>query len=250
MAEDIQGIIDYYTNLLIIQYHEQPNAQATIRALVSEAIASGIFFDIRDGYSIDAAVGVQLDVLGKYIGIDRFYRGQSFGTGFFALTPYNEATPPPTKLGLVTYSNWIPGLGPIITYDDILSAEFSLDDDNYRTLLRFKIIQNNINNSHQQIDDSLFEFFGTDVRASSAGNMVMFYFVPFALTQIMAVAIQKKVLPKPMGVRLDYYIPQSRPFFSCITYQNDQNPFNTGFTDYADFGTLEGETLEYENLQS
>ncbi len=250
MSVDIEPIIAFYVNLLIIQYHNKPKAQATIAALIRQVLAHGIFFDIRDGYAVETAVGIQLDVVGKYVGVDRFYQGQDFGSGFFALLPYAQPSPFDTQLGLLPYAEWIQGSGSVLTYDDVLSTTIALDDGSYRTLIEFKIIQNNGNNSHKQIDDSLYEFFGSAVRASSSGNMQMVYFVPYSLSQVMAAAIQKHVLPKPMGVGLNYYIPQRAPFFSCCTYENDQNIYNTGFTDYADFDNMRGETLDYSNLLS
>ncbi len=65
--ETIQSLIDYYTGLLIIQYNNKPKAMATISAISEEMIASGVMFDVRDGYSVDIAVGVQLDIIGKYV---------------------------------------------------------------------------------------------------------------------------------------------------------------------------------------
>jgi Protein of unknown function (DUF2612) len=76
----VQSILDYYSNLLIIQYNNQPKAVAEIQSLVKAIIANNISFDIRDGFNLDInqgaiAIGAQLDLLDLYVGAGRFYNG-------------------------------------------------------------------------------------------------------------------------------------------------------------------------------
>ena len=66
-----QEIIDYYTNLLIIQYNNKPKAIAHIDTLVSPVVMDQLPVDVQDAFNIDNAVGVQLDTLGKYAGVSR-----------------------------------------------------------------------------------------------------------------------------------------------------------------------------------
>lgn len=66
-----QEIIDYYTNLLIIQYNNKPKAIAHIDTLVSPVVMDQLPVDVQDAFNIDTAVGVQLDTLGKYAGVSR-----------------------------------------------------------------------------------------------------------------------------------------------------------------------------------
>ena len=65
------GYSDYYADLLILQYKTQPKARATISALTEKVIADGILLDVINGFNIDTAIGKQLDLLGKYIGLSR-----------------------------------------------------------------------------------------------------------------------------------------------------------------------------------
>lgn len=247
--EAADQIVAYYTNLLIIQYHNQPKAQATIAALIRELTSSAVMLDVRDGYDLETAVGHQLDILGKYIGIDRFYEGQILD-GYFAFTNYNEVVIPDTKRGFDDYTDFPSNNGRFLTYHDVLGVGLRLGDDDYRFILKLKILQNNIDHSHKSIDDGIYLFFGDSIRADSPGNMVMYYFVPVAETEIIKVAIQKKVLPRPMGVRLNYYIPvvDDIPFFAFTTYTEVEPMYGTGFTDYADFGIKQGQTITYDKL--
>lgn len=243
----VQELIDYYVNLLIIQYHDLPKAQATIAALVNILIANGIFLDIQNAYDIDTAVGVQLDVIGKYAGVDRFYKGQDL-QGFFSFIDYSQVNSPPiTAIGFSDYSEYPSKPGKWLIYSQVLSSSLALDDEDFRTLIKLKIIENNSNFSHKEIDDEIFNAFGLDLIPDSMGNMTMNYFVNANAAAIIMVAAQKGLLPKPIAVGIRYIIPQYRPFFGFATYAG-LSPLITGFTDYADYGIESGETLTYSDL--
>ncbi len=64
-------IAEYYANLLIIQYRNKPKAAAMMKALVKPVLIDQMPVAVMNAFDIDGAVGVQLDTLGKYIGISR-----------------------------------------------------------------------------------------------------------------------------------------------------------------------------------
>lgn len=78
-----QEIIDYYADLLILQYKGKDNAYATIQALATMVVMNQLPLSIENAFEIDTAVGVQLDVVGKYAGISRY---QNDFTGPVTLT--------------------------------------------------------------------------------------------------------------------------------------------------------------------
>ena len=71
--------LNYYISLLIMQYRNKPNAEGTLRALVTAALIDGLPSILQNAFNLDTAVGVQLDWLGKYIGLNR--RVKTFTTG-------------------------------------------------------------------------------------------------------------------------------------------------------------------------
>lgn len=245
-AKTVQDLVDYYTNLLIIQYHNKLRAKATIALLIQNLIASGVVLDVRDGFNIDTAVGAQLDILGKYIGINRFYLSQDLHD-FFSLVTYDDPVDPAQRHGFSDYDDFnVVFDNGTLTYNSVVQQNFKLNDEDYRQLLRLKIIQNNSNHSHKDIDAGIFQIFGNTVHADSTGNMHMIYFVPANMSQIIAAAIEKEVLPRPMGVGLTI-IQQSSPFFGFSTYAGI-TPLNTGFTDYANYVSKLGQTLRYNDI--
>lgn len=189
----------YYSNLLILQYHNKPKAKATVEAVTS-VLPDELIQEVNNGFSVDTAVGKQLDTLGSIVGVDRSY---------------------------------------------IDEDEYKLlNDDDFRILIKLKIISNSSNFSHKSIDDALYDFFGNEIRMDSTGNMEITYFVPDGKTNIIIAAIQKEVLPRPMGVRVSYIEEYDKKFFGFCTYQNQQAIYKTGFRDYNDPDKI-GEMLTY-----
>lgn len=119
-----------------------------------------------------------------------------------------------------------------------------LDDEEFRILLKLKAIANNSNSSHYDIDNALYQFFGTDVRAESQGAMEMTFFIPSIASRVIIAAIQKDVVPRPMGVGIRYVIVQNSPMFGFVTYQNQFAVYKTGFRTYDDEDKV-GEILNY-----
>lgn len=67
----VDEIITYYANLLIIQYRQKAKAYATIQAVVQPVIMDNLPLQVQAAFSVDSAIGVQLDILGKYVGASR-----------------------------------------------------------------------------------------------------------------------------------------------------------------------------------
>ncbi len=61
----------YYSDLLILQYIGKPKAYATIGAVVTPVLIDQMPIAVQNAYEIGTAVGVQLDVIGKYVGVSR-----------------------------------------------------------------------------------------------------------------------------------------------------------------------------------
>lgn len=74
-----QELKDYYANLLILQYKgplvhaldDKSKAQATVEANVEPVIMNQLPVTVQDAFAIGSAIGVQLDVIGKYAGVTR-----------------------------------------------------------------------------------------------------------------------------------------------------------------------------------
>lgn len=187
-----QDIKDYYANLLIIQYRNLPNARGTIESLVGESYADGISLDVLNAFDLETAVGQQLDILGKYIGLSR---------------QVNIFLPNQTT---------------------------RLNDDDYRTLLKLKLITNNGRASTGEIKKSLYELFPDTIRVYDNRDMSYTYFVSDTLQDLMTVIVSERLLPLPMSVdyRLIFVSKDVTKFFGFSNYTGINNNPN-GFTRYS-----------------
>jgi hypothetical protein len=64
-------LIEYYVNLLIMQYKGKPKAEATVRLMVDLCLMDMLIFSVADAFDLYESTGYQLDVIGKYQGVSR-----------------------------------------------------------------------------------------------------------------------------------------------------------------------------------
>jgi hypothetical protein len=84
-----------YVDKLVLQYRLQLRARATVAIFAKQLLADDLASQIQAAFTIDTAVGEQLDVLGKYVGIARNI-GTATPVGYFGF--WNIAsTLDPTK---------------------------------------------------------------------------------------------------------------------------------------------------------
>ena len=76
--QGVTALVAYYQNLLIIQYNGKPNASSHIATLVAPVLMSELPSQVLNGFNLTGnylAVGKQLDILAKYVGVKRSYVG-------------------------------------------------------------------------------------------------------------------------------------------------------------------------------
>ena len=248
-SQTIQKLIQYYSGLLIIQYANQPKAQAHIQLLAQTLLASCVYLDVLNGYDIDTAVGVQLDVIGKYVGVNRFWPQENL-TDYFSFTTYTEVDPTgPPKFGFSDYTTFSGfSYNGTLTYSEIVETQNALSDSDFRILIQVAIIQNTCSCGEGEIDAKLFPIFGNEIRRESFGHMKMFYFITTAITPLIQALILKKLFPKPMGVLLTFVQQNSGQMFGFVGYDGIIQAEEYGFSDYANYDTTPGQVLIYDQI--
>lgn len=255
---DITDLISYYANLLIIQYNNLTKASATIELLGNAILASGVAIDVQNAYNIEpslgaTAVGTQLDVMGKYAGVDRFFATINL-INYSATVNYSEASSLPTSppaWGLTTYatfSNY--DYNGTLVYNDIITSENALSDASFLILIQLAILRNNMNFSNQQIDSEMWTLFGGSLRPEEnpTQNMAMYYFIAGAESTLTQAILAKNLLPKPMGVRLSAVININTNMFAMVSYDAQSSPFGYGFSTYSNYATLAGQVVTYSQI--
>lgn len=189
-------LILYYQNLLLLQYRK-PKAQATISALITLLMIYDLMISVRDGYNLDTAIGVQLDILGKYLGVLRVVEGFPLETPSFGYARYGDSFPVPD---IESYSVY--GVTPVspgwISYFDGQST-YMMTDDEYRIILKMAVARKNGNSSVQEIDSVLFPAFSNNYLAIE-GPMTIEYQVQTAFKRLAQLVQGAGLFPKPMAV--------------------------------------------------
>lgn len=186
-------IINYYANLLILQYLGQPKAYATIQTLVTPVVMDQLPARVMNAFDLtgaNPATGVQLNIIGKYAGVSRS------GFGFSGPITLNDAD-----------------FLPLIQLAIIRNSEGSSLSDIQKLLNRF-------------FPAEILVFDYANMRmsylvSSSAGGQ-----------SFIQLAVAEGLLPRPMGVALAavIYAPVITTFFGFRTYSlpaHNSSPFNS-----------------------
>ena len=203
----LNSLLDYYSNLLIIEYNGKPRASATIKMIANLILANLLILQIRDGFDWKTAVGVQLDIIGKWIGVTRDYKGSLYWGNTFLSYPKSSQLVPDDDTdtlqhGYSDYSTFETDTGGVLTYENLGFVEQSLSDDDYRVVIGLKIIKNSINNTCKNIDDAIWEYFNEQVYTTWDTPHEITYHYPASMGTIINVCNYKNVLLAPTGVSI------------------------------------------------
>lgn len=202
----LNSLLDYYANLLIIQYNGKQKATATIKMIASLILANLLIFQVRDAFDWITAVGTQLDVIGKWVGVTRDYKGSLFwGQTFLSYPKSNQLVPTDAtdslQHGYSDYSTFDTDTGGVLTYENLGFVEQSLSDDDFRVVIGLKIIKNSINHTAKNIDDAIWAYFNKTIYTTWQPHEVTYHY-PASMENIINVCNYKNVLPAPTGVSI------------------------------------------------
>lgn len=191
-------LVDYYLDLLILQYRGKPNAMAIMRVFLEAMVFFETIIAVENGYDINTAVGAQQDLLGKILGIDRVITGTAFDRTYFGLMRYGE-NPATSQFGrFARYGT--PLDNQFLRYGEIRESRFSLNDVEFRNALVFKAAQNVSSHSVAEIDNLLFDFYGNDVVMDDNFDMTMTFSFPASEQRLALILQSENLLPRPAGV--------------------------------------------------
>lgn len=206
----MEELLKYYANLLIVQYNNKPKAKATIEMLtkiIYGVTNTPLFLQIQNAFDWKTAIGAQLDIIGKWVGVGRVYQGRLYwGKTFLSYPRWNELTPTDDtdslQHGYSDYDSFDTDLGGTLTYNELGFVEQELDEEQYRTVIGLKIIKNSITLTAKNIDDAIWEYFGGDVYTTWEDLKIVYHY-PDSLNTVMTVCKYKNVLPAPIGVAIE-----------------------------------------------
>lgn len=114
----------------------------------------------------------------------------------------------------------------------------TLDDNSYRILIKLYAVRNNLGASLYDIEQLLFNFFGTSIRVFDHKNMRLSYYVDTNLIvndNLAYAFLNKNLLPYPNGVGgIAIYHDRLNNFFGMQSYDK-QTYVNTPMNSYDDY---------------
>lgn len=191
----VEELKTYYANTLIAQYRNKARARETIGAVAQESWCDGLIQQEMVCFDLDVAVGAQLDILGKIVGVARNIYGLDLEHEFFEATDYDDTI---AGVDLQRYDDAIDGPEIMLRYRS--DAIYALSDFEMRTLIKLKIIFNTVNRSTKDITEAMFSIFGASVEIVDNMDMTMDINVADPYQDIFSVAEYIGILPKTMAV--------------------------------------------------
>lgn len=200
---------------IVQQYKNSGKFNAYIETFTTqhEAIEK-VLFDLLDKRHLDVAVGAQLDVIGRIVGLGRTLINAD-DLAFFTLTDLNSPNNDP-DIGMGDDNNI--SIGGIFRSDGQNTVgNIRLSDEQYRLLIRVKILKNTTNCSINDLESlysflfsspcKLFESAG-EMRLTVSRNLTKFEKSLFKVIDNLG----RRLVPKPIGILLKVVLHTSAPF--------------------------------------
>jgi len=207
--------IDNYLNLLILQYSDLPKASETIEALTGKyEELYNVILAFESAFDIDTAVGVQLDTLGKIIGLSRIVP-DVVPKVYFAFSG---------TLNADTFSK-----APMFRTSDAILTDTQLNDSDYRFFLKAKIAKNVVTakmiDDDLSLQDAIAFMFGNAAYVSDNQDMTMTLYVDDTYpTRLLTYLAALDLIPRPQAVSIKYAI-----IINSKTFGFNNNPNAVGF---------------------
>lgn len=198
---DREAVKEYYANLLILQYRNKQKARKTIKLWVDMFLGDGLIFQLPDILDIDKATEACLDIIGKILGCPREVQGLTIDRSYF----HFHKSPDTAPVGFSTIGS--PQAGALKSIANSNLSKYSLDNDNYRLLLKIKAISNVLRCTEGDIDRALYSVFGNNAKLQNNKDLTIYYVI--ATDYAIAIEAAKKLgyFKAPCGVQLiDVYI--------------------------------------------
>lgn len=239
--QDREDVKNYYADLLILQYRSKPKARETIKIGADIYLGDGLVFELQNILDIDTAVGAQLDIIGKILDCPRIVQGVYNDLKFFQFHIDKNS------LGFSMIGS--PTNAVFRTINNYNQSEYSLPDEDYRFLLKFKSAVNVMRGSEKGIDEALYSAYGGDVLLKNNHDLTITYIVSAEHTLAVIAAKVLGYYRAPEGIGANYVLMVPNP--SQIFGFNQKGIINKTIVGYSTKNKVQqGTWLTKANLVS
>lgn len=239
--QDREDVKNYYADLLILQYHSKPKARETIKIGADLYLGDGVIFQLPAILDIDTAEGSQLDIIGKILDCPRIVQGVYNDLKFFQFHIDENS------YGFSTIGE--PTDAVFRNIDNFNKSEYSLPDEDYRFLLKFKAAVNVMRGSEKGIDEALYNTFGGDVLLKNNHDLTITYIISAEHTLAVIAAKNLGYYRACEGIGANYVLRVPNP--SQIFGFNQKGIINKTVVGYSTKNKVQrGTWLTKDNLVS
>lgn len=231
---------DAYAKLLILQYYDKPKAFNEVKMIADEFESIYDFFrSFNDAFDVDSAVGKQLDIIGKIVGINRTVPSV-IPKNFFGF----DDNPNMYGFGDKFDANII--VYPFANKFEPQYTDLQLSDADYRFFIKAKIAKNTVNatmssDDNDSILDAINYLFEGKAFAIDNRNMSLSLYIDDSYdTSKVSLINQLNLLPRPQAVYYEIVVYNDDGFFGF-----SDNVEALGFADRFD-ALVEGGTMSYK----
>ena len=198
----LTDLTDYYADLLAYEYRGLPNATRQMALWTKQAVADFLAQQLTICFDLDVAVGAQLDILGKYIGLSRNIGVPDDNTPYFGFQSSNSDT---NNLNGFTDSTNIAINAQGVWYQSTFvgQANYALTDEAYRFMLRLKIAQNSNPETLASIQQTIYNTLRGFVALVDNKDMTLTYTLGQRMPPGITAATLANYLLRPMGVGIN-----------------------------------------------
>lgn len=193
----IDNLISAYVRLLVFQF-QLPKAKAEVAIMVKQFLIDGLPLAVRDAYDPATAVGPQLDVIGKYVGLPRNI-GAPAALPFFGFVRYSGVGN--NNNGFRSYNTGQNSAGVFYLYAYHGTQNTALSDTSYSFMIALQIILNSSDGTLYSIQRYLAALLPGIVTVVDNKDMTLTYTITG--TPPVDPTVLAAYLPKPMGVGIN-----------------------------------------------
>lgn len=198
-----EAVKEYYADLLILQYRNKRKARETIKLGADIYMGDGLIFQLNDLLDIDTAQGKQLDIIGKILDCPRIVQGVYTDLKYFQFHIDDSS------LGFSIVGN--PNEAVFRSIQNYQLSEYSLPDEDYRFLLKFKAVVNVMRGAEANIDEALWNVFKGDVLLKNNHDLTITYIVSSLHTLATLAAKNLGYYRAPEGIGANYILRVPTP---------------------------------------
>lgn len=192
----LRELCEIYVNLLVFGYKTKSKARATIAIIIKQALGDMFFKQLETCFNVDTAIGPQLDIIGKYVGLPRNI-GDPVPVDYFGFISYVGADPQNTN-GFTDYTSNVNQNPLFYSYTFAGAQATDLNDLQYAFMIKLKIALNNSDASLYDIQNRLKTFFNGFITVTDNKDMTLTYNIASAAPVTPTVLLP--YLPRPTGV--------------------------------------------------